>query len=207
VAVTVYDRISRAYDVLAERPERSCRERAIAALRVAVGERVLEIGAGTGHGVQTLSRLVGCDRQVIGLDRSAGMLKSARLVLASHPNVRLVRGDARRLCFAAGAFDAVLMSFTLELFDASDMARVLAEVARVLRVGGRLSIVALAEPRESNTITTLYQWVHAHFPSIADCRPIDLPAVVECAGFQVRGEETMRMCGLLVAVVIAQMPA
>lgn len=203
MGVSFYDRISGAYEFVAEPSERKCRERGIDGLALAAGECVLEIGAGTGHGVAAMSRRVGADGHVVGLDLSAGMLLTAGRVRTPDRNVILVRGDARSLCFAAAQFDAVLLSFTLESFSAGDMARVLAEIHRVLRAGGRIAVVAVAKTLDANAMTTLYEWIHERFPSVADCRPIDAPTVLSDAGFHVHREEMVHLWGLRVAVVVA----
>lgn len=66
-----------------------------------------------------------------------------------------------RLPIPEGCFDAVFMSFALELFDESDTRTVLAECRRVLMPGGRLCIVAMAQPVRPNPMIRLYAWAHA----------------------------------------------
>ena len=58
------------------------------------------------------------------------------------------------------------MSFTLELFE-SAISHVLAEVRRVLRVGGRLVLVAMAKADKTNAMIDLYGWL---LPALATCR-------------------------------------
>lgn len=198
-----YDRISGAYDLVAEPSERRCRERGVDALGLMVGESVLEIGAGTGHGAAALRRRVGANGRVFGVDNSSGMLVTARRVLGPDPNATLVRGDARNLCVAPATFDAALLSFTLESFAAADMWRVLSEVHRALRPAGRVAVIALAKTADANAMTTLYEWIHQRFPSVADCRPIDAAAILRQAGFRVSREETVHIWGLRVAIVTA----
>ena len=134
-----YDRISRGYDLIADSSEHAIRERGIRALGLSEGQRVLEIGYGTGHGLVSLSNAVGKTGQVHGVDISLGMtaVARARIGSAGLRNVTLTVGDAGVLCFRSNVFDAVLMSFTLELFE-SAVPEVLAEVHRVLRDGARL---------------------------------------------------------------------
>jgi len=180
-----YDRISRGYDLIADASEHAVRERGIRALGLSDGQRVLEIGYGTGHGLLSLADAVGKTGQVHGVDISAGMtvVARARIRAAGVRNVTLTVGDASLLCFRPSVFDAVFMSFTLELFE-SAVPDVLAEVRRVLRDGGRLGVVAMAATGETNPMIDLYQWAHRHCPHLVDCRPIDVASVLQAARFQ-----------------------
>jgi demethylmenaquinone methyltransferase/2-methoxy-6-polyprenyl-1,4-benzoquinol methylase len=180
-----YDRISRAYDLIADSSEHAARDLGIRALGVCRGQRALEIGCGTGHGLISLADAVGPTGVVYGVDISPGMMAVAHLrVRSAHlPNVVLTIGDASALCFRSNVFDAVFMSFTLELFE-STMPTVLAEVWRVLRTDGRVGIVAMAETGQTNAMIDLYEWLHRHWPHFIDCRPIDVAGRLQAAGFQ-----------------------
>lgn len=199
-----YDRVSGAYGVLAEPSERRCRDYGIDALGLQPGERVLEVGVGTGHGVAAMCQRVRPGGWVAGIDNSAGMLEVASRTIASVPGGVLIQADARSLPFAAAMFDAAFSSFTLESFAAVDIPRVLSELHRVLRAGGRLAVVALATSADPNPVTALYKWIHERFPAVADCRPIDAARLLACAGFRLRLEQTMHVWGLRVAVVTAR---
>jgi ubiquinone/menaquinone biosynthesis C-methylase UbiE len=173
---TFYDRISRAYDVIADGSERACRDRGVELLDAKPGERVLELGFGTGHVLVALAAAVGSTGRVCGLDISSGMLTVARdrVAEAGLRNVVLTLGDARRLCFRDATFDAAFMSFTLELFDAEAITNVLGELRRVLRPGGRLGVVAMASNTSTNAMVEIYKWPSA-FPAL--CRlPANRPA-------------------------------
>lgn len=180
-----YDRISRAYDVIADSSEHAIRDLGIRALALTHGERVLEIGCGTGHGLVSLAASVRETGEVHGIDISGGMMAVARerIELAGLHRVTLAIGDAGALCFKSQVFDAAFMSFTLELFD-SAIPKVLAEARRVLRDGGRLGIVAMAETDRTNAMIDLYVWLHRHWPHVVDCRPIDVGGVLQAARFQ-----------------------
>jgi len=200
-----YDRLSAAYDLLADASERACRAQGLVALNASPGERALEIGFGTGHALVTLFDAVGPTGLACGIDISQGMLAvtQRRLTDAGIGHVGLALGDARALSFRSAAFDAVFMSFTLELFEAGDMATVLREIARVLRPGGRLAAVAMAEPPHPMTTVDIYTWLHRHFPHFVDCRPIKVRSVVEREGFRILREEMFSVWGLPVACVVA----
>ena len=65
-----YDRISRGYDLIADSSEHAVRDLGVRALGVSHGQRVLEIGCGTGHGLVSLANAVGKTGQVHGVDIS-----------------------------------------------------------------------------------------------------------------------------------------
>ena len=200
-----YDRMSRWYDVLAGASERRYLEQGLCALRAREGEAVLEVGFGTGHGLVALARSVGHAGLVYGVDLSAGMIRVARSRAERAgcvERVRLVHGDGARLPFAEGSFDALLMAFTLELFDTPEIPAVLGECRRVLRCGGRICAVALA--KKDGPLVRLYEWAHRRFPSYVDCRPILAREALQDAGFQVLKVREGAMWGLPVEVVLAR---
>ena len=205
-----YDRISSAYDLLADSNERAARLAGVGALDVQPGERVLEVGFGTGNEVLDLARLAGAGGYVAGIDISSGMLAVAQRKLDATPpaaKVELQVADARQLPFADRSFDAVYSSFTLELFPDDDERLVLGEIRRVLRPGGRLAGVSMAQvkPNEkSSSLEHTYIWMHRHFPHIVDCRPIDLAALVTTAGLRVRSTSELKIWTMPVAVVVAE---
>jgi demethylmenaquinone methyltransferase/2-methoxy-6-polyprenyl-1,4-benzoquinol methylase len=128
----VYDRMNR---VISLGMDRRWRRRAVQALGLAAGARVLDVACGTGDLCRDLAA-VGC--VPVGIDVSAGMLERARVDAA------LVRGDAERLPFATGTLDGVVCGFAFRNFV--ELPRVLEECARVLRVGGRISVLDAAIP-------------------------------------------------------------
>jgi len=204
---TFYDRVSGIYDLLANSSERRCRQLGVSLLRVAWGERILEIGAGTGHGLAALGAAAGSAGAVVGVDLSAGMLAAARRTLANAGSSRiaLTLADARALCFLDCSFDAAFMSFTLELFETAGLAAVLAEVRRVLRPHGRLGVVAMAETRHSGRMVGVYTRLHRRFPRIVDCRPIDVTGVLQRSGFSITRVRPMTIWGLSVLCVACSM--
>jgi demethylmenaquinone methyltransferase/2-methoxy-6-polyprenyl-1,4-benzoquinol methylase len=200
-----YDGISRAYDVLADASEHTIRDSGIRALRLSRGERVLEIGFGTGHSLAAMAHAVGRSGLVCGVDVSSGMAAVARERLAVHgfEHVSLALSDAQALCFAPQRFDAVFFSFTLELFGAA-VPVVLAEATRVLRPGGRVGVVAMDNDLQPGVGTPVYKWLHAHFPHAVDCAPIDVVELMTAAGFSVEFVHATRIWSLPVKAVIAR---
>jgi demethylmenaquinone methyltransferase/2-methoxy-6-polyprenyl-1,4-benzoquinol methylase len=157
---------------------------------------VLEVGAGTGHCVETLARAVGEDGLVHAIDLSEGMLRQARERIEKQDltaRVDLRQGDAAKLPYDDGSMDAVFMSFTLELFDTPEIPVVLAECRRVLRPGGRIVVVGMSQGEPGDPLVKLYEWTHQHFPNFVDCRPISVRDTITEAGFVIDDAETVHM--------------
>jgi demethylmenaquinone methyltransferase/2-methoxy-6-polyprenyl-1,4-benzoquinol methylase len=102
-----YDKISGVYDLLAEHSEGPVRQAGLDKLAPAAGERVLEIGYGTGHCLVLLAEAVGPEGKVFGIDLSEGMRARAReRVEKEHviDRVELSCGDATRLPYPTAAW-------------------------------------------------------------------------------------------------------
>jgi ubiquinone/menaquinone biosynthesis C-methylase UbiE len=191
-----YDKIAKVYDLLSEHTEGPLKEQALAKLEPAPGEKVLEIGFGTGHCLTKLAKAVGPGGRVYGVDLSEGMVALSRELLAREglsDRCELICGDGLSLPWADGALDAVLMTFTLELFDTAEIPLVLAECRRVLRPGGRIVVLAVSKEGPQDMAIKAYEWTHRHFPNLMDCRPIYTRRGLEAAGFQIRDAQTAHM--------------
>lgn len=135
----MFDRVAPGYDrmnrVISLGLDQRWRRRAIAALELAPGARVLDLACGTGD----LSRDLAAGGHVpIGIDMSAGMLAATRTLAP------LVRGDAEALPYRAASIDGLVCGFALRNFVNLD--GVFAECARVLCTGGRISLLDAAVP-------------------------------------------------------------
>lgn len=204
-----YDRISNAYDLIADGGEHVARERGLKLLAVDSGESVLEIGYGTGHSIVALATAVGETGKVSGIDISDGMRKVAedRVKKAGITDrVELLVGEVPPLPFDDSVFDVVTMSFTLELFPLPQIPAVLEECRRVLKPGGRLGVVSMATVESNDKKSALertYIWMHTHFPHIVDCQPIPLESLLLKAGFTLEQHERMELFTMPVAIIVA----
>lgn len=203
-----YDRISQAYDFISDANEHKARETGEEALKLKSGECVLEIGFGTGNSIVNLANAVGPGGNVSGIDVSPGMLAVTEKKLSEEglsDRVELKVGDARKLPYEDGTFDAAFSSFTLELFPQDGIPGVLAELRRVLKDGGRLGVVSMATVKPDQKASLLektYVWMHRHFPHIVDCQPIDVVRFVADAGFEVQDEIDMEIWTMPVRAVV-----
>lgn len=200
-----YDRMSRSYDLFAGAFEKKLRNLALARLGVVRGEAVLEIGFGTGHCLAHLAEAVGAAGRVCGVDISSGMLEVSRRRLERagvSARVALHCGDATELPYADGEFDAVFMSFTLELFDTPDIPIVLGEIKRVLKPNGRLGVVSLSREDGTPRMLRVYEWLHQRLPQLVDCRPIYVEQVLLDSGFKLTHSEEEKLWGLPAKIVV-----
>lgn len=115
-------------------------DRVIAAARPGTGERVVDIGCGTGVVARMAAERVGTTGAVVGVDGHPGMLAVAR---TTRPDLEWHQASADGLPFGEGSFDVALCSLALQFF--AEKVRALQEMRRVVRDGGRLA-VATAGP-------------------------------------------------------------
>jgi ubiquinone/menaquinone biosynthesis C-methylase UbiE len=111
----------------------------LAGLGLMGGESVLDVGCGLGDDAFELARLVGSGGRVVGVDVSESMINTARVrASAQNLKVEFEVGDAQALRFADAIFDACRSERML--MHVPDADRAFAEMVRVTRPGGRLSM-------------------------------------------------------------------
>ena len=158
----MFDQVAPRYDltnaVLSLGMDRTWRTAVASALDLRPGERVLDLAAGTATSSAALA-LTGAD--VVGCDFSLGMLRAAK----PHDGVDLVAGDALRLPFADGAFDAVTISFGLR--NTADVDLALRELLRVTRPGGRLVVCEFSHPTWAPFRTVYVEYLMRLLPGVA----------------------------------------
>jgi ubiquinone/menaquinone biosynthesis C-methylase UbiE len=162
----------RSYDGVAEAYERIHAPRLVEPARdlveiakVEAGERVLDVGTGTGVAAEA-ALAVGAT--AVGVDESLGMLRVAR---AARPSVRAVGAEAIDLPFRDAVFDAVIGNFVIAHFTKYQTA--LHDMMRVLKTGGRLAVSAWADVDDDMT-RTWTELVESVVP-----RPVLRPALNE----------------------------
>ena len=156
-------------------------ERLGAMLNLGPETRVLDVAAGRGTSAFTLATRFGCE--VIGLDYSQGNIEAAKRDASARGLSRTVSfycGDAERLPFADGAFDAIVCECALCTFPNKQSAA--AEFARVLRSGGRFGLSDLTRQGHlPSELESLVAWVAC----IADAQPLaDYAALFAAAGLR-----------------------
>jgi ubiquinone/menaquinone biosynthesis C-methylase UbiE len=105
------------------------------------GMKVLDIGCGTGSLALAASRVVGPQGSVVGIDPSPAMIGRAKAKARRLTNASFRIGIAQELPFADGSFDVALATFVVHQLPPDSLHKVKTEVARVLKVGGRLLLV------------------------------------------------------------------
>lgn len=159
----MFDAVARRYDVtndvLSAGQDRRWRREVVVALDLSIGDRVLDLAAGTGTSSEQIHAR-GCD--VVAADFSLGMLQAGR---PDRDRIPFVAADALHLPFADAAFDAVTISFGLR--NLADVAAGLAEMARVTRPGGTLVVCEFSHPSNQAFRTVYENYLMRALPSIA----------------------------------------
>jgi demethylmenaquinone methyltransferase / 2-methoxy-6-polyprenyl-1,4-benzoquinol methylase len=144
------------------------RARAADLAGVGPGSRVLDVATGTGDLAIELARRVSPGGEVVGIDFAEGMLARARIKAiaggGSHGQPRFEWGDALRLSYEDGSFDAATVAFGARNF--SDLARGLAEMARVVRPGGRVVVLEITTPTRAPLSLFYRVWFDRIVPAL-----------------------------------------
>lgn len=166
----MFDNIAPSYDTLNHRLswdiDKYWRRKAIKQLKALKPQRMLDIATGTGDFAILEAEMLK-PQQVIGADISEGMMEIGRQKVAEKGLTEVIsfkKEDCLNLTFEDNSFDAVTAAFGIRNFQ--DLDKGLAEMCRVLRPGGMLSIVELTTPVHfpmkqlfgiySNTVLPIY---------------------------------------------------
>lgn len=175
----VYEKLAKVYDLVFGPTLHPGRLAALEHMGIKPGDRVLEVGVGTGINTSLYPR----NCQVTGIDLSVSMLEKARERVAREGlrNVRLIEMDAARLTFADDSFDIVYAPYLVSVVP--DPVQVVREMRRVCRPGGK--IIVLNHFRSANLILSRIEraisplTVHIGFKS-----DLDLPGFLAQADLQ-----------------------
>lgn len=160
---TMFDGVAERYDlandVLSLGQDRLWRKAVVRAIDPHVGERILDLAAGTGTSSEPFE-LAGA--RVVPCDFSLGMLAVGK---RRRPDLPFAAGDAMKLPFADASFDAVTISFGLR--NVYDTGAALAEMLRVTRPGGRLVVCEFSHPTREPLRTVYVEYLMRALPPIA----------------------------------------
>src|SRR5829696_8986278 len=156
----MFDRIASVYDlmnsVMTAGLHHRWRARAADLARVGPGDRALDVATGTGDLALELARRVRPGGEVVGADFSEGMLERARTKAGGEPGLRWEWANALELPYPDDSFDAATVGFGARNF--SDLERGLAEMARVVRPGGRVVVLEITTPTKPPLSTFFSIW-------------------------------------------------
>jgi demethylmenaquinone methyltransferase/2-methoxy-6-polyprenyl-1,4-benzoquinol methylase len=148
---TMFDAIAPRYDmlnrVLTFGMDVGWRRKTVKSLQLSPGAKVLDLACGTGDLCRMLAKR---GYRPVGVDRSAGMLAAQRTTAP------LIRGDALVLPFRSNSVDGVVCGFALRNF--ASLKPFLKECSRVIRPGGRVALLEVAEPGNP-----VLRWGHSQY--------------------------------------------
>lgn len=157
---SMFASISRRYDrantVLSGGVHHLWRRKAVRRAGVKSGDRVLDCATGTGDLAIAFRKAVGDSGRVVGTDFVPEMLDLAR---SKAQNVEWQVADVTRLPFEDATFDVASISFGIR--NVNDPRKGIAEMARVVRGGGRVIVLELGQPR-GRAFGTLFHWYSRH---------------------------------------------
>lgn len=165
---------------------RELRQRTATLARIQPGEHVLDVGCGTGTLAMEVQRRVGRAGRVAGVDPGQEQIASARAKAARrHMPIEFQIGGIEQLPFPDQTFDVVLSTLMMHHVPARLKRQGLAEIARVLKPGGRLVIADFKRPQERQGQAARF---HAGGSGMQE-----LAALVSDAGFSGVETEEMRL--------------
>jgi demethylmenaquinone methyltransferase/2-methoxy-6-polyprenyl-1,4-benzoquinol methylase len=158
----MFDRIASVYDlmnsVMTAGMHQRWRERAADLARLGPGSRALDVATGTGDLAIALSAR---GAEVVGVDFAEKMLEIAR---RKAPGLEFRAGNALALDFPDDSFDAATVGFGARNFD--DLDRGLAEMARVVKPGGRVVVLEITTPQRPPLSVFFRLWFDKLVPMI-----------------------------------------
>jgi ubiquinone/menaquinone biosynthesis C-methylase UbiE len=185
----IYSSTAAFYDSIVAEKQAPAKLAAIELMARRPGERLLEVGCGTGWALSHLLQ-AGDAAGVFGLDVAAGMLDVARqrLAEAGFPSNALLLADARSLPLRPARFDCLLCTYTLEVLPLADITAVLKECRRVLKPAGRAVIVNLTDGEGADAAMT-DEWRRGYDADpeyFGGARPLQAVPLLTATGFLIQ---------------------
>lgn len=198
----LYDRIGRAYD-LASLAESRARRTALDLLKIEPGDRILNVGCGTGLGSSAIEDRLPAGAALYSTDLSPSM---ARLTGARTRSAVLI-ADIRWQPFRQGAFNWIWGAFVLDLLPAGTLPHVIRELNRALVPGGRLLLLSMSEGVDpfSRAVIAVWKALNRLNPSLcAGCRPLDLETLIPLAGLTIQQRQVIVQLGFPAQIILAR---
>ncbi len=162
-------------------PEVMLKTRVVDQAHIEQGDRVLDLGCGTGT-LAILVKQICPQSEVVGLDADPKILEIARgKAQKARAGITFDLGMAFELPYPDNAFDHVLSSFVFHHLTTENKSRTFKEVYRILRPGGKLSVLDLGKPY--GTYAVLISLVLRRFEETLDNLQGRLPDMIRNAGF------------------------
>ena len=200
-----YDRLAAVYPISTMLFHSRAHRCALEASGIRDGMKVLEVATGSG---EMFRRLVRANRggATIGVDLSPNM--AARTQRAARRRFPLAQAhcqavDARHMPFRGDAFDAVFCCYLMELLSGDDIAHTLREFRRVLRDGGRLTLVLIGE--NTPVFNAVYRVAGKVAPAFWG-RQVErrVPELIESARFEIIHDRAVRQTFYPSRVLVAR---
>jgi ubiquinone/menaquinone biosynthesis C-methylase UbiE len=178
--------------------------------KIKAGERILDVGCGSGSTTFSFAKAVGSTGHVTGVDISAPMLSRAREVTPVGAPVEFILADATIYPFAPDSFDLLASRFGVMFF--ADPVLSFANIHRAMKRSGRLAFACWREPRENPFFMTALQAVYKHVPKMPPVGPEDpgpfafasqerVNRILKAAGFS---DIAMEPCNLALDVAVGR---
>ncbi|MEW5807597.1 MAG: class I SAM-dependent methyltransferase [Acidobacteriota bacterium] len=188
----IYSTYSDYYDLIFDRILKQGREEGVRALEIREGDRILEVGIGTGLSIPLYPN----DCFLFGIDISEEMLRKAREKIIKSKklmNISLKKMDASALSFEDCSFDKVLVPYLISVVPDPD--RVVLEINRVCKPGG--IVVFVNHFHSSNPFMAMFEKTLSPVSRYLGFR-LDLPveSVLERDFFEIERMERVNLFGL-----------
>jgi ubiquinone/menaquinone biosynthesis C-methylase UbiE len=201
---SVYDSLSKIYDIWGHLTESKARNRALELAEIENGQHILEVAVGTGLAFYEIVRNNPHGTNV-GIDISDGMLKKAqnRLSKLARANFELKLGTAFNLDAEDAQFDMLMNNYMFDLISFDEMDSVFMEFKRVLKKGGTLVLVNMTKGEKFGS--GIYDFIYRISPKLmGGCRGVQLSERIRRHGFEVKSREYHQQLLFPSEVIIAQ---